>query len=220
MLNRDYILRIVEQCGRELAIIMGLRKRNKYEEALIYIDNLFLQMTGLTSNFMNGLSEEMLIKTFSPLGQLNAHACLWTASLLKAEGEVYEDLGNANESYYRFHKALFLLLEVILHEPVDDDSELFQAVDDLQQKLADYELPMPMREKLFAYYEHIGKYATAEDLLFELLEMSPPDTHTFVLGRDFYARLRKKSETELVAGNFSHEEVEEGLAHLQGLQRH
>jgi tetratricopeptide (TPR) repeat protein len=220
MLNSDFILRIVEQFGRELAIIMGLRKRNKYEEALIYIDNLLLQMTGLTSSFINGMSEEMLIKTFSPLGQLNAHACLWTASLLKAEGEVYEDLGNANESYYRFHKALFLLLEVILHELADSDSELFQVVDDLLQKLADYELPVPTREKLFAYYEHIGKYATAEDLLFELLEMSPPATRMFDLGRDFYARLQKKSEDDLIAGNFSHEEVEEGLAHLQGLQRH
>jgi tetratricopeptide (TPR) repeat protein len=217
MLNKDYILRIFEQFGRELAIIVGLRKRNKNEDALIYIDNLFLQMTGLTSSFINGLSEEMLIKTFSPLGQLNAHACLWTASLLKAEGEVYEDLGNANESYYRFHKALFLLLEVILHEPVDDDSELFQAVDDLQQKLADYELPVPIREKLFAYYEHLGKYATAEDLLFELLEMSPPDPLAFDLGRDFYVRLQKKSEADLLAGNFSHEEVAEGLAHLQQL---
>jgi tetratricopeptide (TPR) repeat protein len=217
MLNKDYILRIFEQFGRELAIIVGLRKRNKFEDALIYIDNLFLQMTGLTSSFINGLSEEMLIKTFSPLGQLNAHACLWTASLLKAEGEVYEDLGNANESYYRFHKALFLLLEVILHEPIDDDSELFQAVDDLQQKLADYELPVPIREKLFAYYEHLGKYATAEDLLFELLEMSPPDPHALDLGRDFYVRLQKKSEADLVAGSFSHEEVAEGLAHLQQL---
>lgn len=219
MLNRDYILRIVEQFARELAIIVGLRKRNKYQDALIYIDNLFLQMTGLTSSFINGLSEEMLIKTFSPLGQLNAHTCLWTASLLKAEGEVYEDLGNANESYYRFHKALFLLLEVILHEPFDDDSELFQVVDDLQQKLADYELPVPIREKLFAYYEHISRYATAEDLLFELFELSPPDAHAIVLGLDFYTRLQQKSEADLVAGNFSHEEVEEGLAHLQGLQK-
>src|SRR6266567_7344999 len=189
MLNRDYILRIFEQLGRELAIITGLRKHNKYEDALTYIDNLFLQMTGLTSGFINSISEEMLIKTFSPLGRLNAQTCLWTASLLKAEGGVYEDLGNANESYYRFHKALFLLLEVILHEPVDDDSELFQAIDDLQQKLADYELPVPIKEKLFAYYEHIGRYATAEDLLFEMFEQSPPDAHAFVLGLDFYTRL-------------------------------
>ncbi len=215
MLNKDYILRIFEQFGRELAIIIGLRKRNKFEDALIYIDNLFLQMTGLTSSFINGLSEEMLIKTFSPLGQLNVHACLWTASLLKAEGEVYEDLGNDSEGYYRFHKALFLLLEAILHEPIYEDSELLQAVDDLQHKLADYELPIATKEKLFAYYEHIGQYAHAEDLLFELLEQSPPDPHAFVLGQNFYTRLKKKSEAALQAGNFSSEEVEEGLAHLQ-----
>jgi tetratricopeptide (TPR) repeat protein len=217
MLSRDYILRIVEEFGRELAIIIGLRKRNKHEEALIYINDLFQRMTGLSSSFINSISEETLIKTFSPLGQLNAHACLWAASLLKAEGGIYEDLGEENESYYRFHKALFLLLEVILHEPVDSDSELFQEVDDLLQKLADYELPIKTREKLFAYYEHIGKYAKAEDLLFELLEPSPPDAHIFVLGLDFYTRLLQKNEADLVAGNFSREEVEEGLTHLQQL---
>ena len=197
MLNRDYILRIFERFGREVAIILGLRRRNQFEDALIYIDDLFLQMTGLTSSFINSVSEETLLKMFSPLGELNVEPCLWTASLLKAEGEVYQDGGNANESYYRFHKSLFLLLEVILHEPIDRDSGFFQVVDDLLQKLADYELPRPTWERLFAYYEYMRRYDSAENLLFERLEISPPDLSIFALGRAFYSRLLQKDEADL-----------------------
>ncbi len=35
MINKDYLLRMAEKVGRALATIMGLRKYNKDEEALI-----------------------------------------------------------------------------------------------------------------------------------------------------------------------------------------
>ena len=44
---------MAERFGRYLAIIIGLRQSNKNEEALIYIDDLFLQTTGLTTGFIN-----------------------------------------------------------------------------------------------------------------------------------------------------------------------
>ena len=46
MINKDYILRLAERLGRELAILVGLRKREKYQEALIYIDDLLLRVSG------------------------------------------------------------------------------------------------------------------------------------------------------------------------------
>ena len=51
MINKDYILRLAEQLGRTLAIILGLRKYNQQEEALIYIDSVLLKTTGMTSRF-------------------------------------------------------------------------------------------------------------------------------------------------------------------------
>ena len=65
MINKDYILRMAERFGRYLAIIIGLRQSNKNEEALIYIDDLFLQTTGLTTGFINSVSEEMLLSLLS-----------------------------------------------------------------------------------------------------------------------------------------------------------
>lgn len=217
MINKDYLLRMAEKVGRALATIMGLRAYNKDEEALIYIDDLLLKTVGLTSRFLNSLSEEMLVKTISPLATLNVEACLWIASMLKAEGEIYESQNNATASYYRYHKALYLFLTLILHEPLPDDAQVYEEVDTLLNKLQDYDLPSTTKNLLFAYYEHTGNYGGAEDILFDLLETVHDAQQTSSLhehGQAFYTRLRTKSDDDLETGNLSREEVEEGMAQL------
>ncbi len=218
MINKDYILRLAEQIGRTLAILLRLREYNKQEEALIAIDELFLKYLGLTSRLINSLSEEMLLQTFSPMGTLNIHSCLWTAVLLKAEGDIYEDEENHTESYYRYLKALYLLLASLLHDPSVAEADLSINVDELLNSLEEYELPHSLKQQLFAYYEHMGHYALAEDTLFDLLETNQHDPGLIEHGEAFYRRLLLKSNADLIAGNFSREEVEEGLQQLKGME--
>lgn len=215
MIDKDYLLRIAAEYGRIIAIVLGLRQQNKHAEALAYLDNLLQQTTGLSSDFINSLTEEALLRIFSPLGTLNTQTCLWAASLLKAEGTVYEDLGNTTQSYYRYRKSLYLLISAILIEPMEDESQFYTSVDELLEKLSEYELPDMLKEKLFAYYEHIGKYDKAEDTLFELLATAPARLQLREKGQDFYNRLLKKPDEELQAGNFSLEEAQEGLEQVQ-----
>ncbi len=215
MINRDYILRLAEQFGRELSIILGLRERNKYEDALIYIDNLLLKNTGLTLRFIDALSEDALIEALSPLGHLNVSSCLTAAILLDAEGDVYEDMGRPNDSYYRYSKSLYLFLTVLPHESVESCTRFIAGVDELLDKLADYELPASLKRKLLPYYEHIQRYGKAEDTLYELLEDTPHDHTLIEQGRQFYMRLLKQDDAILQIGNFSREEAAEGLRSLQ-----
>ena len=215
MVNKDYILRIAEKFGRALAIILHLRKYNKHEEALIYADDVLLQMTGLTSSFINSVSDEMLIQAISPLGMLNVDKCLWIAVLLKAEGEIYEEMGNGNESYYRYLKSLGLYLLALSREATMQDTTFYSDIEELLNKLEDYELPLSMKEKLFPYYEHIGKYDKAEDTLFEMLDTDTANNAFLERGLAFYKRLRTKNDADLLLGNLSRDEVEEGLAQLE-----
>lgn len=218
MINKDYILRIAERFGRELAIILGLRELDKAEEALIYIDDLFLKTVGLTSRFINSLSEETLLKTFSPMGVINVESCLWAALFLKVEGEIYESQGNTTESYYRYLKSLYLFLTVLLQEQIPDDTNIYGDTEELIKKLDDYELPALTKQKLFAYYEHLGMYAKAEDILFELLEATTNQSELLASGHAFYTRLLARSNTDLIAGNFSRDEAEEGLRQLKQME--
>ncbi len=205
---------MAEKFGRAMAVILHLREYNKHEEALIYIDDLLLQATGLTSRFINSVSDEMLIQAISPLGALNVDKCLWIAVLLKAEAEIYEEQGNSNESYYRSLKALHLYLLALSHEATMQDTTLYSDIQELLNKLEDYELPLSTKEKLFPYYEQIGKYDKAEDILFEVLDASPTNDALLERGRAFYTRLYTKSDADLLLGNLSREEVEEGLVQL------
>ncbi len=218
MINKDYILRLAEQFGRALSIILGLRQFNKHEEALIYIDELFLQATGLTSGLINTASEEMLLHLLSPTGVLNVEKCLWVALLLKAEGDIYLELGKPEESYHRHLKSLNLFLEVLLQH-YELDLDLMIATEELLRNLEEYELPFKTTGKLFRYYEQSGRYARAEDTLFEMVEAQGEGTAASVdvieQGLAFYHRLLKKSNADLQAGNLTRQEVEEGLAELQ-----
>ena len=215
MINKDYILRIVERVGRALAILLGLRQANRYEEALFYIDVLFLQAVGLPSCFINSVPEETLLHVLSPLGELSIDKCLWVAALVKAEGEIYEDQNNVKESYYRYLKSLRLFLEVQLHERTLSSSKFYTETEELLQKLKEYELPNSIKSKLFSYYELTGRYAKAEDTLYELLEADHVDREIIQQGIAFYQRLQGKSDFDLAAGNLSRDEVEEGLTALR-----
>ena len=224
MINKDYILRMAERFGRYLAIILRLREYNKQEEALLYIDELFLQTTGLTTGFINSASEEMLLNLISPLGVLNVEKCLWMAVLLQQEGDIYVELGKSNESYYRYLKALHLFLEVASHNSDVKDIDITMAIEDILNKLAEYELPLKTNNKIFRYFEKMGSYARAEDVLFEMVEgegegegeeKEPGGSEIIEQGIAFYNRLLKKSDADLKAGNLSRKEVEEGLAQLE-----
>jgi tetratricopeptide (TPR) repeat protein len=217
MVNKDYILRLAESFGRTLAIILGLRTYNQNEEALIYIDDVLLKTVGLTSGFINSLTEDMLVRAFSPMGQLNIESCLWTAVLLKAEGEIYEDLGNTNESYYHHVKSLHLFLAALTHEPSARDTNLHEQTMALVDKLTGYDLPISTKRLLFAYYEQLGQYNKAEDALFEMLETGQADHALFERGRAFYSRLQARSDSDLLVSNFSRDEIAEGLAQLERL---
>ncbi len=222
MINKDYILRMAERFGRYLAIIIGLRQSNKHEEALIYIDDLFLQTTGLTTGFINSASEDMLLNLLSPLGVLNVEKCLWMAMLLKEEANIYENMGQPTESYYRYLKSLFLFIEVSQRDSAVQELDIDAAISDILNKLAEYELPFKTQERLFRYYEKTGKYAKAEDVLFEMveaeIEASGNKEAIIQQGMAFYGQLMKKSAAALQAGNLSREEVEEGLAQLQAMR--
>jgi hypothetical protein len=214
LVNKDYILRLAERIGRELSILLGLRTRDKIEEGLITIDDLLMRSTGLTSRFINSLPEELLLKSLSPLGTPNIEALIWVAALLKTEGVLYERLGQESECYYRYVKSLYLFLEVFQHEPAFIESEYMADIKELLLKLEAYELPAFLTPKLMLYYEYLGLYAKAEDILTEHLETHPDDAQVINYGYEFYQRLQGKSTADLQAGNFSHEEIQEGISHL------
>jgi hypothetical protein len=165
--------------------------------------------------FMRSIPEETLLSMLKSFDTLDTEKCWLLAILLKSEGDTYQDQGNASESYYSYVRSLNLVLEVLLLDTNNSGTTTVPELEDLLSRLSEYELPMRTMVLLFRYFERTGRYARAEDLLFELLEINDPDGELQALGTAFYQRLMRKSVAELNAGNFSREEAEEGLARLE-----
>jgi len=84
-----------------------------------------------------------------------------------------------------------------------DDGEIYIA--DLEYERSDY----LVRTVLFRLISD-GKIAEAEDALFKTVEQNPSKT-MLKLSIEFYTTLSKMTEEELLKGNFSRDEIKEGI---------
>src|SRR3989442_14075563 len=149
MTQKDYILRIAEVVGRALAQIIYHKKIQDYQGALSLIDELFKQTVGAGSGFLHAISEETLLAMLTLLGVLNFEKALLIATLLKAEGDVYEDQGNTEAADESYLKSLNLFLEILLRDDNLHDLRVSPEVEDLLSKLEAYDLPLNTRRLLF-----------------------------------------------------------------------
>jgi len=158
MTQKDYILRIAENVGRALAQIIYDKEIHEYQGALSLIDELCKQTVGAGSGFIHAISEETLLAMLTLLGILNVEKALLIATLLKTEGDIYEDQGNPDAAYESYLKALNLFLEILLRDDHLHDLRLSPEVEDILGKLEAYELPLDTRRLLFQYYEQRREY--------------------------------------------------------------
>src|SRR5579864_825580 len=157
MTQKDYILRVAEDVGRALAQIIYHEEIQDYQGALSLIDELFKQTVGAGSSFIHAISEETVLTMLTLLGILDVEKALLIATLLKAEGDIYEDQGNPDAAYDSYLKSLNLFLEILLRNDKLHDLRVFPQVEDLMGKLEEYELPLNTRHLLSQYYEQIGE---------------------------------------------------------------
>lgn len=219
MTQRDYILQLAEEVGRALAQIIYQRQIQDYSAAHDLIDEQFHQLLGMGTDFIHAVPEDTLVSMLTSFGTLDIDKCLLLATLLKVEGDIYEDQADSNSSYYSYLKSLNLFLEALLYEGISRNAGNFPEIGILLNKLDAYELPQRTNELLFRYFEQTGKLAKAEDVLHEILEADEVSDELLENGIAFYRRLRSKSDAELKAANLSREEVEEGTARLEAMKR-
>ena len=152
MVQKDYILRVAEDVGRALAQVIYHKEIQDYQGALSLIDELCKQTVGMGSGFIHALPEEALLARLTLLGILDIEKALIIAKLLKAEGDLYEDQGNADEAYRSYLKSLNLFLEILLRDDNLHDLHVSPEIEDLLGKLEAYELPLTTRRLLFQFY--------------------------------------------------------------------
>lgn len=150
MMEKDYLLRMFGQMARALTRLIFLKNQKDYVLALEFSDQLYHETLGISSGFINSISDEMLLTMLTSVNTLDVDKALIIATLLNAEGDIYNEMGNPNEGYYRHLKALNLYLALVDYEFSSQGkliSDTRQEINELMLKLEAYELPAHTQEK-------------------------------------------------------------------------
>ncbi len=211
MLHRDYLMRIIEQLVVALERILHLEASGQHEQAEAEIRTACRTIFGFDLSFIEPLADADIITLLGGRDHLDTPKCYALGILLARHADLRSTAGDEPGSVLLSVKALTLLAEAALDAGAPIATEHSPAVDKLVARLEAFEIPHPLRQTLFRYYETIGRYDKAENTLFDILSTDGAFRES---GVDFYHRLMQKTDAELAAGNLPREEVEEGLTAL------
>jgi len=213
MLQKDYIMRMVEQLARILARVAFNKNLKQYAQALMELDKAMKQLIGLDSKLIDSLTDDGILALIKFESSMDAEKGIIWAELMREKAEVIELRKGFNESFNYYLRALRFYIEALLANELLQSNQYFQRINFIVEKLKLYEIPNHLKYKLFIYYELSGSFSKAEDLLFELINIGYPNIYSE--GESFLKRLLEKTDNELSQGNLPREEVEDALLELK-----
>lgn len=220
MIQRDYIVRMIEEFFQMLARLKALKQEQRWGEAAGTVDEQLRRLVGADAEAVTQLSETELLARLiqGELPLAVSDKLLMLTRLLQEAGEAAAAEGRLGASRACYLKGLHLLLDSLAHGEASERPELVPSVEAFVAALADVPLPLPTQALLMQHYERVGEFAKAEDRLFAMLEAEPENAGLVEFGIAFYERLRGQSDASLAAGNLPRPELEAGLAELRGRQ--
>ncbi len=215
MIERDYIMRMINLLTQFLARVLFHKKALEFPMARQELETAYRSLLGIPPGFIREFSDEQIIALFGHDEDVVVLKSYILGSLLKEEGEILQLEGNADESSRAFLVSLSLLLTAYVLAKNEAHAGHGLMIEELVTRLRDAEIPVHVREKLLAFDELTGKYAKAEDLLFDLVGS---DRKWVEAGLEFYERLLRRSDDELAAGCLPRSEILEGMKELEGMR--
>jgi hypothetical protein len=217
MIQRDYILRMIEEFCRALEALIALKEGRRWQEVAGTLDEQFNQLVGAGASMAVELSEtDLLARLLHGEGtQFIREKQLFLIALFKEAGDAAVAQDRADEGRTFYLKGLHLLLGTWTGMEASEYPEFVPRVDVFVSALRDLPLPIRTLALLTQYYERTGSFAKAEDAFFALLDVEPSNDGLIEFGIAFYERLQNQSNDALVAGDLPRPEVEAGLGELR-----
>ena len=224
MIQKDYFMKIAQMLATVIAKIALKKEQKLYDDAEKEIEEAALSIAGIDLKLIKMFSEEDLIKLIKT-SDLYAGKCIAAAELLNEHGKLKELTGKSAECGDSYKKSLRLYIEAVLSKDLPDNSVYGLKIEELSSKIRKAEYSNEINLRLLDYYAFTNQFSKYEDTAFELIENSNDAYNDFELNElyskiiGFYNKLKTLPEEELLKGNFSKTEVDEGLEEILYLQK-
>ena len=218
--QRDYILRLIEQFGQFWAAVVALSRAGQHRDALALAERTRREAFGFDTALLDRLSPDELIGLLR-LGHAPQLGQSWLTDrftllglLLRAEAEVYRGLGDPARAADREEKSLALSLAALADDAAASP-QAAETIEALVPGVKDRGIAPDLAYQLWHHDERAGRFSRAEDWLFAILDddRASPELHAEALA--FYQRLAALDDATLLRGDLPRNEVGAGLAELQ-----
>lgn len=194
-----------------LAHIVGLARGGRGDEALGMFDEAYKPLLGVGSRVVVTLDDGQLVDLLTSGPNPDLRRVALALQLLTAEADLYRQAGQAAEAAVRDRRALALAGCLAARSERLLDRDLAAG---LLERAGELELTVAQRLATARVLEALGRYADAEDALFELIDERPDDPGPVDEAIAFCQRLRPLEPEELAAGGLTRQEVDDTLAEL------
>ncbi len=209
MFQRDYILRQIEQMTQALIEVLHLRREKKFDAATVLISKTARGLLSFDLDIVDSLPTEDLIRFLQHDDVFDTGKSYIMARLMLEKADIARDKGLSRLGRNIREKALLLLIEPVLRDSRFGNTDDHLRISQILKELNETDLPVLLRARLMDYFEQLGAYSHAEDIL--LLAREQGEEFIVQKGRVFYMRLSGLDEERLHKGNFSRGEVDDGL---------
>ncbi|WP_294343229.1 DUF6483 family protein [uncultured Clostridium sp.] len=214
MIKNDYLEKLIEQVSDVIRTVTGLKGKTAFKDAHESIKEALKQFFGLNPKSIETLQPKSLIDIVTGADKNNNEKALLLGELIKEQGDLYKEEENEKEALSTYIKSITILSEVMIEDDTVREERYMHKLDEIEEILSNYHLPMDTTLLLIKYYEVIGAFDKSEDLLYDILEDSNYNKNVVSIGLDFYNRLLKLDDEILENGNLPRNEVEDGLEGL------
>jgi len=213
MLEKDYLMRMIQQLTIVLAKILFNKDISNYDLALEEIDDAFKSLLGWDTDFTTSLSSLELFEKLELIDGKQWEKCLVAAELINQEAQVYSLKRGFSPMIIDLYKKAFLFyLQVVENAKNYDTETCFGNLEYIANILVEEELSAVFKYSLSTYFELSGQFDRAENIYYELLEEKEQGIREKI--KEFYTRLLTRADAELEAGNLPRTEIEDGQRHL------
>jgi tetratricopeptide (TPR) repeat protein len=206
-------MRQIEQVGQMLAHILGLAAGGRREEALGLFDEAYKPLVGVGSRVISVLDDTQLLDLLTSGSTPDLRRVATVLELLEAEAGLHADAGRTAAAAARYRRAVALAGYLAARSETLLDPDLAAGLVARVEELG-LELSASQRLRLARVLEALGRYADAEDTLFEVIDDLPGDPEPVEEAIAFCQRLRPLDPERLAAGGLSLDEVHATLGEL------
>jgi len=96
--ENEKILKLIDEVSEVLSLLIELRKKGRFREALEKIDETLLNYFKCDSNFMYSISEDFLVDALKTEKGLSSEQIVSLAEILNEKGDILLEQNNLRES--------------------------------------------------------------------------------------------------------------------------